>query len=461
MPSSLGATAYAVFAVICVSILKELNARVTEPYMDEPFHVPQAQAYCENNWAYWDPKITTPPGLYIISVGLKKLFVFKCNLAVLRLTPLLTLLLLPFALTRLICYHRRVRSPSSIFETTFDAVVVSAFPIAWFFGFLYYTEVPSLLFVITTIVAATQDRHWLAALLGIVSCTFRQTNIVWVLYAYASSQLMYLRWRRVDHAQTPPPKLHDPPALSAEPADILRLMASAPKVLPDILLDFVPYALVCTIFGAFVVWNGGIVLGDKSNHIPSFHVPQLYYFVAFATMMGWPILVTSEGGPQKMLRDVGSRMRTVITLLVAALMAASVHLFTIHHPFLLSDNRHYTFYVWRRIFMLHPLVPYLFIPGYIACAWAWFLRAGKFTFSDSQSLLQTLLLPVCTLPILLPTPLLEPRYFLIPYVLMRAQIVDVPTWGLALEVGWYGVINAATMWVFLFKERDGAVRFMW
>ena len=78
-----------------------------------------------------------------------------------------------------------------------------------------------------------------------------------------------------------------------------------------------------------------------------------------------------------------------------------------------------------------------------------------------QSLLQTLLLPVCTLPILLPTPLLEPRYFLIPYVLMRAQIVDVPTWGLFLEVGWYSVINAATMWVFLFKERDGVGRFMW
>ena len=46
-------------------------------------------------------------------------------------------------------------------------------------------------------------------------------------------------------------------------ADILRLMASAPKVLPDILLDFVPYALVCAIFGAFVVWNGGIVLGTN------------------------------------------------------------------------------------------------------------------------------------------------------------------------------------------------------
>jgi alpha-1,2-glucosyltransferase len=41
-------------------------------------------------------------------------------------------------------------------------VVLSAFPIAWFFGFLYYTDVPSLLSVIITIVAASQGRHWTA-----------------------------------------------------------------------------------------------------------------------------------------------------------------------------------------------------------------------------------------------------------------------------------------------------------
>ena len=78
-----------------------------------------------------------------------------------------------------------------------------------------------------------------------------------------------------------------------------------------------------------------------------------------------------------------------------------------------------------------------------------------------QTLLQTLLLPLCTLPVLLPTPLLEPRYFLIPYVLMRAQLVDVPTWGLLLEGVWYGMINAGTMYVFLYKEREGVGRFIW
>jgi alpha-1,2-glucosyltransferase len=51
-----------------------------------------------------------------------------------------------------------------------------------------------------------------------VSCTFRQTNIVWVLYAYAASQLTHLRFKRaLPGDQDPVVKLHDPPALDASP----------------------------------------------------------------------------------------------------------------------------------------------------------------------------------------------------------------------------------------------------
>lgn len=100
---------------------------------------------------------------YILSVILKRVFMLKCNLAMLRLTPLLTLLFLPLALSRLLCYHQRQRLRST-FTPTPEAVVLSCFPVAWFFGFLYYTEVPSLVFVVLTVAAATQDRHWLAAL---------------------------------------------------------------------------------------------------------------------------------------------------------------------------------------------------------------------------------------------------------------------------------------------------------
>jgi alpha-1,2-glucosyltransferase len=57
-----------------------------------------------------------------------------------------------------------MRPPPSLFTPTLDAVVLSTFPIAWFFGFLYYTDVPSLLSVVVTIVAASQGRHWTASM---------------------------------------------------------------------------------------------------------------------------------------------------------------------------------------------------------------------------------------------------------------------------------------------------------
>jgi len=43
--------------------------------------------------------------------------------------------------------------------------------------------------------------------------------------------------------------------------DLVRSMLSAPAILPDILPSFIPYALTLALFGGFVIWNGGIVLG--------------------------------------------------------------------------------------------------------------------------------------------------------------------------------------------------------
>jgi alpha-1,2-glucosyltransferase len=151
--------------------------------------------------------------------------------------------------------------------------------------------------------------------------------------------------------------------------------------------------------------------------------------------------------------------------------------YRIQHPFLLADNRHYTFYIWRRVYLAHWTVPYLLAPLYLACAWAWFIRIGTFLSycvraallnsivrfihpGKHQTLLQTLLLPVCLLPTLLPTPLIEPRYFLIPYILLRLQ-ARIPNGAVISEAIWYGFINWVTMFVFLHMEREGVGRFMW
>jgi asparagine N-glycosylation enzyme membrane subunit Stt3 len=43
-----------------------INQSVKERYIDEYFHIRMTEKYLkEHNFTYWDPKITTPPGLYL------------------------------------------------------------------------------------------------------------------------------------------------------------------------------------------------------------------------------------------------------------------------------------------------------------------------------------------------------------------------------------------------------------
>ena len=110
--------------------------------------------------------LTVPFHSYVLTLILKRIFLFKCTLPMVRLTPLLTLLALPLLLTRLVNFHKRERPPLSLLDPALDAVVLSCFPIAWFFGFMYYTDLPSLAFVVGTVVLARQERHWASALVS-------------------------------------------------------------------------------------------------------------------------------------------------------------------------------------------------------------------------------------------------------------------------------------------------------
>jgi alpha-1,2-glucosyltransferase len=49
--------------------------------------------------------------------------------------------------------------------------------------------------------------------------------------------------------------------------DFVHALASAPRIIQDILPSFMPYALVLLLFCAFMVWNGGIVLGMFSLNV--------------------------------------------------------------------------------------------------------------------------------------------------------------------------------------------------
>lgn len=71
-------------------------------------------------------------------------------------------------------------------------------------------------------------------------------------------------------------------------ADLLVAAAAQPK---RAALTLAPYVPVGGAFVTFLFWNGGIVLGDKTMHVPVLHIPQLYYFLAFTGAMLFPYIL--------------------------------------------------------------------------------------------------------------------------------------------------------------------------
>jgi alpha-1,2-glucosyltransferase len=160
--------------------------------------------------------------------------------------------------------------------------------------------------------------------------------------------------------------------------------------LPLIAASIVPHLIILAAFGAFVLWNGSVVLGHKEFHTASIHIPQMLYIWPYFIFFSWPLILIAIINvviPRRFLPKVFHyrlsnyrRLPGILTVLaVIPLMLAAVHFNTIVHPFTLADNRHYVFYVFRLLTRYHPAVKYAVVPVYFLCAWAVLAAFGFFS----------------------------------------------------------------------------------
>ncbi|TDH65270.1 hypothetical protein CCR75_000261 [Bremia lactucae] len=177
-----------VVAVLALSfswLFAIVNKTVPDPYMDEIFHIPQAQKYCKGLYAEWDPKITTFPGLYIVStLFAKAVLTFRignsCSVAVLRSINVF------FAWGNIVlCVLLRRHVAPQDSNALLHALRITMFPPLFFFTFLYYTDGGSTFFVLLMLFLAErvdllQYPPARGTQSGGVAVLFRQTNIVWV-----------------------------------------------------------------------------------------------------------------------------------------------------------------------------------------------------------------------------------------------------------------------------------------
>ena len=307
---------------------------------------------------------------------------------------------------------------------------------------------------------------------------------------------------------------------------------SQPTQLPDLLLALAPYLTLLTAFAAFVVWNGGVVLGDKSNHTATIHLPQMLYIWPYFTFFSWPIIYPylsalplgllaklSKLAPlESMLifkrRGLMPRLWLTCSFIAAACLVVRYN--TIVHPFLLADNRHYMFYVFR-LLMRRWWIKYAVTPIYVCCAWACIQALGARPFNtktregndsvgdnraferrsnklnnprvpdgiNSASTTFVIIWLATTTLQLITAPLVEPRYFILPWIFWRMHVpiqqyppaddsstpqatrmagLDHRLW---METAWFLLINAVTGYIFLNweffwpQEPEQVQRFMW
>ncbi len=231
-----------------------------------------------------------------------------------------------------------------------------------------------------------------------------------------------------------------------------RRAAALRAVLSSCLPLFVPPLAAA----AFVAWNGGsLALGDKDNHQVSKHWAQAIYVACFAFLALFPALggkediiaalvsispvravvvdgeeggggsrargqqpTTPSAAPRRRrvaLRPNVRGLRASLSLLCPAWLAVAHG--TIEHPFLLSDNRHYSFYAWR---LAGKLLGPVGSPGRVlataaagAAAFAWLRRRLVTSFAANNGFPRAWFLgfALAAAASLVPSPLLEFRYF--------------------------------------------------
>ena len=354
----------AVFIIILSFLSHEITRLVPEPFMDEIFHIRQALQYFKGNWTEWDPMITTPPGLYILSVITLRLFGASGSVDNLRwLNVGIGVLILFLARTIAKSAHKSFANERALLIALLPNLLI-------YFG-LYYTDAGSVLFCLLAYWSLIKGHNWLFMLSALISLTFRQTNIIWVAGFSIADRIC-----------------------SEVKGDLRILWYKRNLYYKEVLMS----SSLLVLFAVGVYFNDGIALGDKGNHSVSLHLAQFFYCNTLIAVFCWPLLISFV-----------SKLRVIPFLFITSLCYFSIRYGTIVHPYLLADNRHWTNFIWRRA-LKHEFVRYGLVPIYsisvLLISEALMNRGILWVFGYFGA---------CSI-VLIPSPLIEPRYFILPFV---------------------------------------------
>lgn len=411
----------------------------------------------------------------------------------------------------LLCKRWNSQTNNDTFALAKTCVAMSV-PFVLTYHSLYYTDTGGMAFVLATLYHI-RSRRYLSLCFAILAVLFRQNNIIWVAFAVL-----------LDTA---------PIILSSFPRHVLFSWNVAPPRIMRLFREYFGFAALGIAFGLFVFYNRGIVVGAKTEHQPVFHVAQLAYLILFCgayclldiliavaspsfnniektrnlTHQYWmPFyslsFLTSAPSSRQRANAGGdgdsttsyasslSLMKIGGNLLFLTLTFFWLYYFSYSHPYLISDNRHISFYLWQRFLGKSPLLRAALAPVYIALGCLIYSRLvypnvkpvvirddGTFTLELASANEENSAKFVrrnsywfwcwlfCSALVLIPAQLLEFRYFAIPLALFLLRFPVSSTQGVFFMLLINLLLYGALSYLFLFKPftaPDGSLgRFIW
>lgn len=338
----------------------------------------------------------------------------------------------------------------------------------YFFNFLYYTDAGSTFFVLFMYLLHLHDNKFLASIVGLIAVMFRQTNIIWTVFmAGLTARKKLIDWIKLEDSNQYERRSKedlqnndDNVAISKILKIVINSLRKDMKIfylIIDILIASFFYIITILIFLGFVYINEGIVVGDRSHHTACLNFPQMFYFISFTCVFAFPYIIT----PSRIMSFIKSLISHYIKAFVIVLISLLlIHYFTYVHVYTLSDNRHFTFYVWSKIYNRHYLIKYLMTPLYMYSYWSCLSLLGH------KDDIWKIIFGICIVAATIPQKLLEFRYFILPYIIFRLNIKEGSWLQLSAEMLLSIFINCTAVYLFVnkpFKWENSMElqRFMW
>ncbi|KAL0207478.1 hypothetical protein P9112_012106 [Eukaryota sp. TZLM1-RC] len=317
----------------CLQLPIIFYCRSIPPYMDEPFHFNQSLIFSSFDYK-WDPKLTTFPGLFLITSPF--LFIAKT----LTISPewlLLTARLVNLALYCL-CLPVACSLTNKDNFSLLTALSLFLLPFSWFFSLLFYTDPGSLLFLLLFFKSCSSfsKPSFKSFIFGFLAVLFRQTNIIFIISIVVFQYYPYVS------------------AIMRSP---LNFKSKINSIFSFCYSFFPSILLILILFSTFFILNDfSIVLGDKSAHKPVLHLSMINYF-GFLLIYLLPELIILTN------KAINLSKKTFLNLLFCFVIWSVIYFLFVYffgkrisHLYLISDNRHYLFYLYRIINTSNPFL---------------------------------------------------------------------------------------------------------